>query len=127
MSLSINITFKGKDFRDLADALNRRVPNKITEAISAVLERTLQTVEMKAKQCVPVRTGHLKSMISSVMYGDKVGAVIADTEYAFFVEYGTWFMREKPFLRPSWYNSLPEVYAMLRLILPQKVSEGVQQ
>ena len=126
MSLSINIVFKGKDFNDLADALNRRVPNKMTEAINAILERTLQTVETKAKQYVPVRTGHLKSMIYSVMYGDKVGAVLADTEYAFFVEEGTRFMRAKPYLRPAWYNSLPEVYAMLRLILPSKIKEGFE-
>jgi HK97 gp10 family phage protein len=124
--MSIDISFKGKDFRDLADALNRRVPNKITEALNAVLERALQSVEMKARQYVPVRTGHLRSSIQSVIYGDKVGAVVADADYAGFVEYGTRFQREQPYLRPAWYNSLPEIYAMLRLILPEKINEELR-
>lgn len=126
MSISVDISFRGKDFHDLADALNRRVPYKITEVLNAVLERTLQSVEMKAKQYAPVRTGHLRSMIYTVMYGDKVGAVVADTDYAGFVEYGTRFMRAQPYLRPAWFNSLPEVNAMLRLILPQKISEELK-
>lgn len=122
----VNISFRGKDFRQLADALDRRVPNKITEALSEILDRILYSVELKAKQYVPVRTGHLKSTIQSVKFEEKVGAVMALADYAGFVEYGTRYMNAHPYLRSAWFNTLPEIYALFRLVLPEKISEGLQ-
>lgn len=121
--MSINVVFKGRDFNDLVSALNLKRPYKMDEALNEVLNRVLYSIEQKAKQYVPVDTGHLQSMIQAVIYGNKTGAVIADTEYAAFVEYGTRYMRAQPYLRPAFLNTVPEISALLRLILPQKTRE----
>ena len=65
-------------------------------------KHALQVVR-KAKADVPVDTGHLKSQIFVIesTTGINEFAVVADTEYAGYVEYGTSKMAPQPYLRPA--------------------------
>jgi len=60
-------------------------------------------VEERAKEIVPVDTGFLQESIH-VEKGDSLGEyrVVADAEYAKFVEYGTHKMAAQPFITPAW-------------------------
>jgi HK97 gp10 family phage protein len=122
----IQVSFRDKDFKDLADALNRIVPRKHKEGLIEVLDRTLASIEARAKQYVPVRTGHLRSTIQSLKYDELIGAVVAMADYAVFVEFGTRYMRAQPYLRPALFNTLPEINAMLRIVLKEKMDEALR-
>lgn len=66
----------------------------------AILDKVTFDVEADAKDNAPVRTGFLKNSGSSVI-GRLANIVQFTAEYAFFVEFGTRFMRARPFLIPA--------------------------
>lgn len=66
----------------------------------AIADLAADTVVTKAKSIVPVRTGALQASIQKVGFGAE-RAVVADTNYAAFVEFGTRKMAAQPYLRPA--------------------------
>lgn len=67
----------------------------------------LPTIVDRAKRIVPVDTGELRDHISAVTSSEG-NFVVADTEYAAFVELGTSKQAAQPYLRPSMTSALPE-------------------
>lgn len=122
----INISFKGKTFKDLADALGKTVPRKNREVIKETLDFSLDEISSFARLYCPVRTGHLRSSIQVVRFSDFEGMVEAFAEYALYVEQGTSRMRPKPFLRPAWMSVWPFVLQMLKEKLNDKIQEALK-
>ena len=62
-----------------------------------------------ARMIVPVDTGRLRDSIlveTPTMTGDEIRCVIsANTDYAIYVEMGTWKMVARPYLKPSLYKN----------------------
>lgn len=54
-----------------------------------------------AKSIVPVDTGRLRDSIRFEMRDALSGIFSANTEYAVYVEMGTWKMSAQPYMRPS--------------------------
>jgi len=54
----------------------------------------------EAQSIVSVRSGYLHDNIRIDKLSAKEGMVVADTDYAMFVEYGTSKMAAQPFMRP---------------------------
>ncbi len=65
-------------------------------------------VKALAKQLVPVRTGHLRSSIYAKIQ-DWVAEIGAEATYALFVEFGTRYMRARPYLYPAIREHLPRL------------------
>jgi HK97 gp10 family phage protein len=69
-------------------------------------------VKALAKRIVPVRTGHLRSSIYAKIQG-WVAQIGAEATYAMFVEFGTRYMRARPYLYPSIQRYLPQLEAII--------------
>lgn len=65
-------------------------------------------VKALAQKIVPVRTGYLRSKIYAVIQQWVIN-VGADTTYAYFIEFGTRYMRAQPYLWPSLQEYLPQL------------------
>jgi HK97 gp10 family phage protein len=119
----IQISFRGKGFKDLANALGVIVPRKNREAVKETLDFMLDEVNSLARLYCPVRTGHLRSTIQVLRFDDFQGMIEAYADYAGFVEYGTSRMRAQPYLRPAWMQIWPLVLNILRERLVPRYNE----
>lgn len=72
-----------------------------------VEETVLPKIADKAKRIVPIDSGVLHDNIEPVVNSDGM-FVVANTEYADFVERGTSKMAAQPFLRPAMTTALGE-------------------
>lgn len=74
-----------------------------------------------ARLIVPVDTGRLRDSIvaeTPIMSGDEIRCVIsANTEYAIYVEMGTYKMKSKPYLKPALYKNKEDFERQMRGII----------
>lgn len=83
------------------DALRKQLTELATaKGLAKGLNKATLRVERTAKELAPVNTGFLKASISSNVYDD-YGEVVAGTEYAKFLEFGTFKMVAQPFMHPA--------------------------
>ena len=78
----------------------------LVEDVRRKLEMWAQTVGDIARARVPVRSGYLRSTIYARIRG-WVAEVGAEAAYSMFVEFGTRYMRARPFLFPAIQSYLP--------------------
>lgn len=77
-----------------------------------IVAKTAHDIEATAEQIVPVETGLLKNSIRAQVSGlDAV--VVADTEYAEYVELGTSRMAAEPYMGPAFDRHEPRLEAAL--------------
>lgn len=69
-------------------------------------------VKALARRIVPVRTGYLRSTIYAKIQG-WVAQIGAEATYAMFVEFGTRYMRARPYLYPAIQQYLPQLEAII--------------
>jgi HK97 gp10 family phage protein len=75
---------------------------RMRENIVGNLDAVGAEIAAHARQIVPVRTGFLRdSIFHDIVESDLNLMVGATAPYASYVENGTWKMRARPFLRPS--------------------------
>ena len=111
MSVKITVENEGDIIR-----LMQTLPPEIFQRVQQVLQNGAVRLAERAREIVPVRTGHLLASIR-VELGEHVEAevafspvqVIAETPYASFVEFGTSRMDPQPFLRPAAEEIEPEI------------------
>jgi len=72
------------------------------------LVRWAAEVKALAERLVPVRTGYLRSTIFATVK-EWVVDVGAEATYALFVENGTRYMKDQPFIYPAVYQYFPEL------------------
>jgi HK97 gp10 family phage protein len=125
MSIEVTIANEG-DINRLLQSL----PTEIFDQVEQVLMNGALRLAERARELVPIRTGHLLESISPV-FGegaedpDSDGSprafdpvqVIADTPYASFVEFGTSKMAAQPFMGPAAEELEPEFLAGVDSIL----------
>lgn len=77
---------------------------KITEGLEReaqqLIDKTAYDIKGGAQDAAPVRTGFLKNSIA-VEIGKLVDRVIVSAEYGAHVEFGTRYMRARPYLIPA--------------------------
>ena len=104
--------------------LMQTLPPEIFERVHQALQNGAVRLAERAREIVPVRTGHLLASIRTEL-GEDVEAesaftpvqVIADTPYASFVEFGTSRMEPRPFLGPAAGEIEPEILEEVDRIL----------
>ncbi len=69
-------------------------------------------VKALARGIVPVRTGHLRSSIYAKVQ-EWVAEIGAEATYAMFVEFGTRYMRARPYLYPAIQRRLPQLETVI--------------
>ncbi|WP_045136428.1 HK97-gp10 family putative phage morphogenesis protein [Lacticaseibacillus paracasei] len=77
----------------------------VVDVAAKAMETTLAKTQERAQSNAPVRTGFLKSNIHVLPVEKKtdqvIGTVKSDADYSSFVEFGTYKMSAKPFMRPA--------------------------
>ncbi len=83
---------------------------------SAVIRKTAFDIEADAKEFVPVKSGTLQNSISTEV--DEFYATIAPhTDYAAYVEFGTYKMAAKSYMVPAADRNAPKFEAAMEEIL----------
>ena len=89
------------------------------------LESWAEKVKALARQLVPVRTGHLRNTIYAKIR-EWTAEIGAEATYALFVEFGTRYMRARPYLFPAVRENLPNLEQIICDALEQaKVEAGL--
>jgi HK97 gp10 family phage protein len=69
-------------------------------------------VKALARRIVPVRTGYLRSTIYAKIQ-EWIAEIGAEATYAMFVEFGTRYMRARPYLYPAIREYLPQLETII--------------
>lgn len=93
-----------KDPSAFNEMLNRAL-NKSLENTKNLLRDSMMTIISTAKENCPVDTGRLRSSINGKI-DDLVVECYARTEYAIYVELGTYKMAARPFMRTGLMSGL---------------------
>ncbi len=120
MSVEVEFDLQGLD--EFAEAIGR-FDAAMKERIRAWLYDWAQRVSAEAQRSAPVRTGYLKSTIYATV-NEWVAEIGAGASYAYFVEFGTRFMRAQPYLYPAIQEFLPELEMNLIGALEQAKAEA---
>ncbi len=120
MSVGVEFDITGLD--ELAEAL-KRFDAATQQRVREWLVKWAQEVRDAAAKNAPQRTGYLKSTIYA-MVKEWVVEIGVEASYAYFVEYGTRYMRAQPFLYPALQEFLPELEFNIVGALEQAKSEA---
>jgi len=82
----------------------QQAPKRMAKSMDEGLNDLAVTVAREAKRIVAVDTGLLRSMIFVRRHAFNKYEIVASTHYASYVEYGTWKMVARPYLRPALYR-----------------------
>jgi len=105
------------------DEILQRLPLKMRERVDARLGEGAEATAEKAREIAPVRTGYLRSTITSIRTSLLSWRVQAAAPYAKFVEYGTSRVAAKPYLRPALILTRPLVTSLIRMGLIEAIQE----
>lgn len=123
-----------KGLEELIKTLER-VPKELDKEVESILEGNAQEIERDAKSKAPVGTpestgikgyigGSLQQSIKATKTKEKEYTIKANATgkapYAAFVEYGTRFMRARPFLFPSFFKGRERFIKDLKKMLDNK-------
>lgn len=76
--------------------------SQVKAEVDTRMRRCGEAMVTAAKQRAPIRTGHLQASIGyTYRQSDQTVQLYADAPYAIFVEFGTYKMIARPFLRPA--------------------------
>ena len=113
--MAIKVTCNMQGIRELQAAI-RTFDSTMQRYVHAKLVSWAEDVKTEAIRRAPVKTGHLRSSIYSLVK-DWVVNIGAEATYALFVELGTRYLRARPYLYPSVQLYLPQ--------LEQAISEAI--
>lgn len=93
-------------------AAMQKLDNEMQRHVHRELASWATDVEALARRIVPVRTGYLRSSIYAKIER-WVAEIGAEATYAMFVEFGTRYMRARPYLYPAVHRYLPQLEAVI--------------
>ena len=83
------------------------------------LRAGIRVAERHAKAKVPVDTGTLKSSIAVGSVTDTEAVLVASTDYAAYVEFGTRRMAARPYMRPAVEDHIDEIEAVMSRVVDE--------
>ncbi len=109
------------------ERLMQTLPPEMFHRVQQVLMNAAIRVAERARELVPVRTGHLLASIRAEIGDMEEEAspafdpieVVAETPYASFVEFGTSKMEAQPYLTPAAEEIEPEILEEVDAILAE--------
>lgn len=100
MANSVSVEIKGVE--GLLSKIKLLVP-RVKAGVQQTVDETLLLIETDAKLLSPVDTGLNRAEIHSERAANRLsGSVVAGTVYAIHLEFGTRYMRARPFLFPAY-------------------------
>ncbi len=90
--------------------------DSMKDKIEAAVAKAGKIVEGDAKAACPVDTGRLRQSITSEAAGMSAN-IGANTEYAGYVEFGTYKMKAQPYLIPALLNNADTIAGMIKAAL----------
>lgn len=115
------------DMRVIVDT--RRLDEAERQLLGGMLRQIVEAaafkVEARAKDLVPVDTGATKNSIATTIEGDAAettAQIGPTTEYAIYLEFGTYRMAPRPFLRPALAEVKPQFVEAVQQTLEKLVS-----
>ena len=103
--MSASVTWRG-----MSEALARLATAQTTtdKAVHNVVKNATEQTKANAKEKAPVDTGFMKSHIKTSYPAQKTGEVRSEASYSGFVEYGTRYMADQPFMKPALEDAIDE-------------------
>jgi HK97 gp10 family phage protein len=120
--MAVEVTVDVQGVEDFVAAM-QKLDLALQEQVRNWLYDWAKRVQAEAERQAPVRTGYLQSTIYA-RAKDWAVEVGASTAYAYFVEFGTRYMRAHPFLYPAVQQFLPELESYIIAGLEQAKSEA---
>ncbi|MCW4005367.1 MAG: HK97 gp10 family phage protein [Candidatus Bathyarchaeota archaeon] len=108
---TVDVTYTVEGAEEFKAAM-QRLDSAMTQKVQQQLHEWTQKVKASAGRRVPVRTGHLRRSIYAKVF-DWVAEAGADVAYAAAVEFGTRYMRARPFLFPAVQEYLPQLETVI--------------
>lgn len=109
MAVEVTIDIKGvEQFKAAMAKLDSGMQRHVHEQLAS----WAANVKALARRIVPVRTGYLRSTIYAKIQ-EWVAQIGAEATYAMFVEFGTRYMRARPYLAPAIQRYLPQLEAII--------------
>jgi len=101
----------------LSEHLRRCTSERLLYEVGQELDVVGANIVDVAQELVRVDTGFLQSRIYHQMIGQGIVEVGADTDYASYVEIGTYKMAPQPYLRPAIDSQVPELEQRMMVAL----------
>lgn len=112
MASSIKVELRGA--QGVISKLKLLVP-RIRTATEQAVAQTALLIETDAKLNAPVDTGRLRSSIHTEIAPNKLSAMVLDgVTYGVFLEFGTRYIRARPFLFPAYEKNRGAFVALLK-------------
>jgi len=93
-----------------------KIAARLPKATGVIVRNAASDIEAHAKAVVPVDTKKLKNSIATEMTSATTAEVGPHTDYAVYVEYGTYKMAARPYMTPAADRVRPSfILAMSRL------------
>ena len=108
---------------DFQRKLNR-LPESIRKWVQQALQQTAQTVQARARQLAPVRTGRLMQSIYVQMESEYAFKVVCYAPYALFVEFGTRYITPRYFLTRALQEASSQFLQVMSLNLQAALEEA---
>lgn len=123
--MSVEVACRVKGVEKFQAAM-RQFDSGVQRHVYRLLTNWSEDVKTLAKQLVPVRTGRLRQSIYAEVR-EWVVRIGADATYAMFVEFGTRYMRARPYLYPAIQAYLSQLESIIReAIEAAKAEAGFQ-
>jgi HK97 gp10 family phage protein len=121
MSVEITVNINGLSELELKlDRLDLTMRNRVDEA----LNHEIVNMQAAARNLAPKRTGYLASTVYVERVGEWAFKLGAKARYAYFVEFGTRFMRARRFLSRTLESAMPSLVQRINQVVREAITEA---
>jgi len=121
MSVEMTIDLRGiTELQRKLDRLDQNMRQYVDEALNI----EVSNMRMPAQSSAPKRTGFLASTVFAEKIGEWAFKLGAKAEYAYFVEFGTRFMRARRFLSRTLELSMPSLVQRINQAIAEAIVEA---
>jgi HK97 gp10 family phage protein len=121
VSVEVTVNINGLSELELKlDRLDLTMRNRVDEA----LNREIVNMQAAARNLAPKRTGYLASTVYVERVGEWAFKLGAKAQYAYFVEFGTRFMRARRFLSRTLESAMPSLVQRINQAVREAITEA---
>ena len=108
MSVKVDVEGEEEIYRLIA-----QIAEQAPIQLDALLEETAYNIRDDAREFAPVKTGRLRRNIVVQRLRQFHYYVVSKAKYSIYVEFGTWKMHARPFLRMAYHKNIEPLRARL--------------
>jgi HK97 gp10 family phage protein len=121
VSVEVTVNINGLSELQLKlDRLDLTMRNRVDEA----LNHEIVNMQVAARNLAPRRTGYLASTVYVERVGEWAFKLGAKARYAYFVEFGTRFMRARRFLSRTLESAMPSLVQRINQAVREAITEA---